>query len=38
LRADEILLAALQEKGGVTRTCKVCKSTDLWELLPFQPV
>jgi hypothetical protein len=38
LRADEILLAALQEKGGVERGCKVCRSTGLWKLLPFQPV
>jgi len=38
LRADEVLLAALQEKGGVERACTVCRSTGVWKLLPFQPV
>ena len=33
-----VLLAALQEKGGVERGCKVCRATGLWKLLPFQPV
>lgn len=36
LRGDETLLASLQEKGGVQRTCKVCHSSELWKLLPFQ--
>ena len=38
LHADESLLAALQEKGGVERTCKVCNDPGLWKLLPFQAV
>ncbi len=36
LRGDETLLAALQEKGGVQRTCGACKLSGLWKLLPFQ--
>ena len=35
LYADEILLAALQEKGGVERTCEVCKTSGLWKLLSY---
>jgi len=38
LRADETLLASLQEKGGVERTCIVCKAPGLWKLLPFHAV
>ena len=38
LRADESLLAALQEKGGTERTCQVCKKPGLWKLLPYRPV
>jgi len=38
LRMDETPLAALQEKGGVERTCKVCNTPGLWKLLPFQTV
>jgi hypothetical protein len=33
LPANESLLAALQEKGGVERTCKVCNAPGLWKLL-----
>jgi len=36
LPLDEILLVALQEKGGLERTCVVCTNTGLWKLLPFQ--
>ncbi len=32
---DNSLLAALQEKGGAERTCKSCKTTGLWKLLPY---
>ncbi len=35
LYADEGLLASLHEKGGVQRTCIVCKTSGLWKLLPF---
>ena len=38
LRMDETPLAALQEKGGVERTCKACNTPGLWKLLPFQTV
>lgn len=38
LRADESLLATLQEKGGTERTCQVCKKPGLWKLLPYRPV
>jgi hypothetical protein len=38
LRADESLLATLQEKGGTERTCQVCKKPGLWKLLPYWPV
>ena len=38
LHADETLLLALQEKGGVERTCKACHSPGLWKLLPYQTV
>jgi hypothetical protein len=38
LRGDETLLASLQEKGGVQRTCRACKKSGLWKLLPFQEV
>jgi hypothetical protein len=38
LHADETVLAALQEKGGVERTCNVCTSPGLWKLLPFPAV
>jgi hypothetical protein len=33
--ADENLLAALQEKGGMERTCPVCKNLGLGKLVPF---
>jgi hypothetical protein len=36
LFADEALLAALHEKGGMERTCKICKTPGLWKLLPFR--
>jgi len=35
LFADESLLVSLHEKGGMERTCGVCKTTGLWKLLPF---
>jgi hypothetical protein len=35
LFADETLLAALYEKGGLERTCEACKTPGLWKLLPF---
>ncbi len=38
LRADATLLASLEEKGGVQRTCIVCNASGLWKLLPYQPV
>jgi len=38
LRVDETPLAALQEKGGVEWTCKDCKTSGLWKLVPFQAV
>jgi len=38
LSADETLLAALQEEGGVARTCQVCNTFGLWKLLPFKAV
>ena len=34
--ADEHLVASLQEKGGMERTCLVCKNLALWTLLPFR--
>ncbi len=36
LRADETLLASLQEIGGLERTCGVCNIPGIWKLLPFQ--
>ena len=38
LHADEHLLLALQEKGGFERTCKACKGSGRWKLLPYQEV
>ena len=38
LRADENLLVALQEKGGVERTCTTCNTPGLWKLLPLKVV
>ena len=38
LRADEPLLAALQEKGGLERTCKTCNSPGLWQLPSLPPM
>jgi hypothetical protein len=38
LQADEMLLACLQEKGGVERTCKICMISGLWKLQPYQAV
>jgi hypothetical protein len=35
LRVDKPLLASLQEKGGVERTCKVCNTHGLWKLMPY---
>jgi hypothetical protein len=37
LHADETLLAALQEKGGVHRICKACHAPGLWHLLQYRP-
>ncbi len=36
LHVDEALLASLQEKGGVERTCNLCHAPGMWKLLPFQ--
>lgn len=36
LRLDETPLAVLQEKGGVEWTCKFCKTSAIWMLVPFQ--
>ena len=38
LGADEHLLASLQERGGVERTCVLCKAAGLWKLLPLKSV
>jgi hypothetical protein len=38
LKADDALLASLQEKGGVARTCKFCRNPGLWKLAPSRPV
>jgi hypothetical protein len=38
LPLDETLLVALQEKGGVGRTCAGCKTRGLWKLLPFSGI
>jgi hypothetical protein len=38
LSVDETLLAALQEKGGVERTCNSCHTPGLWKLLPITGV
>jgi hypothetical protein len=38
LGVDQQLLASLQDKGGVERTCVACKATGLWKLLPFKAV
>jgi hypothetical protein len=38
LRLGETPLAALQEKGGVERTCEACKTSAFWKLVPFQVV
>ena len=38
LRVDETPLTVLMEKGGVEWTCKLCKTTGLWKLVPFQVV
>jgi hypothetical protein len=35
LGAEETLLAALQEKGGVERNCHFCKAKRMWKLRPF---
>lgn len=35
LCADQTLLLALQEKGGVERTCHVCAACGFWKLPPF---
>jgi phage FluMu protein Com len=32
---EETLLATLEEKGGMERTCPACKNLGLWKLLPF---
>ncbi len=37
LKADEGLVASLQERGGVDRTCKCCRNPGLWKLLPCLP-
>ena len=36
LRVDKPLLDSLQEKGGVERTCKVCNTSGLWKLVPYE--
>lgn len=36
LSTDEHLLASLQEKGGVERSCHACSATGLWKLIPFK--
>ena len=38
LGVDQQLLASLQDKGGVERTCASCKAVGLWKLLPFKAV
>lgn len=38
IRVDEGPLAALQEKGGLEWGCKVCRTRQIWKLLPFQVV
>ena len=38
LHADETLLAAIVEKGGVEYTCKVCQTRGFGKLLPYQVV
>jgi endogenous inhibitor of DNA gyrase (YacG/DUF329 family) len=38
LRADESLLVALQEKGGMERTCPTCNTPGLWKLLPLKVI
>jgi hypothetical protein len=38
LRLDEILLASLEEKGGVERACRRCNAFGMWKLLPFHEV
>jgi hypothetical protein len=38
LYVDETLLAAVHEKGGMERTCTVCKNPGLWKLLPYHGV
>lgn len=38
LPIDETRLAALQEKGGVERTCTRCNAPRLWTLLHFSAV
>ncbi len=38
LQGDETLLVALQEKGGLERTCSGCNTLGLWKLLPIQEV
>jgi hypothetical protein len=35
---DEVLLASLQEKGGIDRECEACHSHGLWTLLPIKAV
>jgi hypothetical protein len=37
LPVDQILLAALQEQGGMERPCKTCNNSGLWKLLPCEP-
>lgn len=38
LGANEHVLASLQEKGGVERTCQACNASGLWKLLPVKSV
>lgn len=35
LRVDETPLAAIQEKGGLDWSCKDCKTSGFWKLIPF---
>jgi hypothetical protein len=36
LGLNESVLAALEEKGGLERTCKACRAFGVWKLLPYQ--
>jgi hypothetical protein len=38
LTVDEMVLASLEEKGGVERSCATCHATGIWKLLPAKAV